>query len=265
MAYEPRTFQNTTTNTPPTGTDPMVDNTANGDVQAVKLLDPTPGSTTPLIGQQARTGSMPIALSTEDAALLAGLLTTTAFGAAGLATAANQSTLNTRAGDLTEAAPATDTASSGLNGRLQRIAQRLTSLIALLPASLGQKTMANSLPVVLASDQAAIPVTLTSTTVTGTVTTKETRAATSSVTSVADTASSTTLLASNANRLGATIHNDSTVALYLKLGATASTTSFTVKMAADSYYEVPANYTGIIDGIWASDASGSARITELSA
>lgn len=40
-------------------------------------------------------------------------------------------------GGLTETAPATDTASSGLNGRLQRIAQRLTSLIALLPTSLG--------------------------------------------------------------------------------------------------------------------------------
>ena len=40
-------------------------------------------------------------------------------------------------GPVTETAPATDTASSGLNGRLQRIAQRLTSLIALLPAALG--------------------------------------------------------------------------------------------------------------------------------
>ena len=56
-------------------------------------------------------------------------------------------------GDLTETAPATDTASSGLNGRLQRIAQRLTSLIALFPTSLGQKTSANSLAVVLPSDQ----------------------------------------------------------------------------------------------------------------
>lgn len=40
-------------------------------------------------------------------------------------------------GTLTETAPASDTASSGLNGRLQRIAQRLTSMIALLPAALG--------------------------------------------------------------------------------------------------------------------------------
>lgn len=40
-------------------------------------------------------------------------------------------------GAVTETAPATDTASSGLNGRLQRIAQRLTSIIALLPTALG--------------------------------------------------------------------------------------------------------------------------------
>lgn len=64
-----------------------------------------------------------------------------------------------RQGGVTETAPTTDTASSGLNGRLQRIAQRLTSLIALLPASLGQKTMAGSLAVTLASDQPAQSVT----------------------------------------------------------------------------------------------------------
>lgn len=58
-------------------------------------------------------------------------------------------------GALTETAPGSDTAASGLNGRLQRIAQRITSLIALLPTSLGQKTMANSLAVTLASDQPA--------------------------------------------------------------------------------------------------------------
>ena len=55
-------------------------------------------------------------------------------------------------GSLTETAPATDTASSGLNGRLQRIAQRLTSLIALLPSALGQTTKSASLSVSVASD-----------------------------------------------------------------------------------------------------------------
>lgn len=61
-------------------------------------------------------------------------------------------------GSLTESAPGTDTASSGLNGRLQRIAQRITSLIALLPSSIGQKTKAGSLSVALASDQDALTV-----------------------------------------------------------------------------------------------------------
>lgn len=59
-------------------------------------------------------------------------------------------------GSVTETAPASDTASSGLNGRLQRIAQRLTSLIASLPASIGQKNAAGSVSVVLASDHGVI-------------------------------------------------------------------------------------------------------------
>lgn len=116
--------------------------------------------------------------------------------------------------------------------------------------TVGQKAMASSVPVVVSSDQSTLPV-------------KEIRSASSSVTSVAASASNVTLLASNANRLAATIYNDSNSALYLKLGATASTTSFTVKMNRDDYYEVPGNYTGAIHGIW-SVATGSARITELS-
>lgn len=48
----------------------------------------------------------------------------------GDASAANQVITNTEIGIVTETAPTTDTASSGLNGRLQRIAQRLTTIIA---------------------------------------------------------------------------------------------------------------------------------------
>lgn len=59
-------------------------------------------------------------------------------------------------GSLTETAPASDTASSGLNGRLQRIAQRLTSLIALLPSSLGAKTASGSVSVTYATDDPAL-------------------------------------------------------------------------------------------------------------
>lgn len=73
-------------------------------------------------------------------------------------TVASDDVLVPQLGAVTETAPASDTASSGLNGRLQRIAQRLTSLIGLLPASLGAKTSSASLSVVLASDQATVPV-----------------------------------------------------------------------------------------------------------
>lgn len=86
----------------------------------------------------------------------------------GASTLAEQQTQTTAIGSLTETAPATDTASSGLNGRLQRIAQRLTSLIALFPSSIGTKASADSLAVVIASDQAAISV--SPSTVLGTIT-----------------------------------------------------------------------------------------------
>lgn len=59
-------------------------------------------------------------------------------------------------GALTETAPASDTASSGLNGRLQRIAQRLTSLIGLLPSARGPQAGASSLSTV-----EAVPTTVT--------------------------------------------------------------------------------------------------------
>lgn len=85
--------------------------------------------------------------------------------------------------------------------------------------------------------------------------------------SVNDTASNVTLLAANANRLGATIFNDSASDLYVKFGATASTSSFHVKIPGGALYELPTNprYTGIIDGIWSADSTGAARIGEFTA
>ena len=82
------------------------------------------------------------------------------------------------------------------------------------------------------------------------------------VTAVADSNSSQTLLAANGSRISFSIVNDSTVALYVKYGVTATSTDFTHKLlASETLFED--EYTGIVDGIWASDASGSARITEL--
>lgn len=91
---------------------------------------------------------------------------------------------------------------------------------------------------------------------------RQIRCQTGTESNVASSATNVTLLALNSARLGATIYNDSTQVLYLKLGATATVSSYTVQLQPGEYYEVPFNYTGIIDGIWAS-ANGSARVTEL--
>jgi hypothetical protein len=104
--------------------------------------------------------------------------------------------------------------------------------------------MANSVPVVIASDQTA-PVSTTGT-----------------HTNVASSATNVTLLAANAARRGATVYNDSTKDLYLKCAATASTTSFTVIIGNGGFFPIPFGYTGIVDGLWSS-ASGSARIVEF--
>lgn len=92
--------------------------------------------------------------------------------------------------------------------------------------------------------------------------------ATATLTNVTASTSNVTLLASNAARRGAMFVNDSTAILYIKFGATASTTSYTVCLAPTaasipSYYELPYPcYTGIIDCI-SSAANGSIRCTEL--
>lgn len=100
--------------------------------------------------------------------------------------------------------------------------------------------------------------------VSGTVTATIAAPSSSSVTSVSSSATNVTLLSSNAARLGASIYNDSNKILYVKLGTTASTSSYTLQMSPNSFYEIPYPvYTGRIDGIWAS-ANGAARITELS-
>lgn len=88
------------------------------------------------------------------------------------------------------------------------------------------------------------------------------KAPTATLSNVSSSATNVTILAANTGRIGAQFYNDSTTVLYLKFGTTASATSFTVPLAAATYYELPGGYTGNIDGIWAS-ANGTCRVTEL--
>lgn len=86
------------------------------------------------------------------------------------------------------------------------------------------------------------------------------------VTTVADVATSATILEKKLARRGASIHNQSSAILYLRMdGGTAaiSAGNFSVAVAASGgQYEVPFGFKGKITGIWASDAGGYANVTE---
>ena len=88
-------------------------------------------------------------------------------------------------------------------------------------------------------------------------------AQTGTTSSVADSASSAQMLAANTSRLGAVFFNDSPAVAYVKCGTTASSTDFTYRMDPYGTMEIPFGFQGRIDAIWASDQSGSMRITEF--
>jgi hypothetical protein len=187
----------------------------------------------------------------------------------------------------------------------------------------GQETMANSLPVVIASDQSAVPISddggsitvdgtvaatqsgtwninsisgtvslptgaateSTLSTLDGKVTACNTGSvtlasqanpftsaipvepetvSTSSVTSTTASASSVTVLASNASRKLAVFVNDSDKIAYVKLGGTASITSYSYKLQPNSTLELAQPvYTGVVDAIWETSPTGAMRVTEL--
>lgn len=92
--------------------------------------------------------------------------------------------------------------------------------------------------------------------------TKKTPLASNTVAAVASSVTVVSLQAANAARRALKVYNDSTAVLYLKDGAAASTTDYSVQVASGGYYEWPLPiYTGAVTGLW-SAANGSARVTE---
>lgn len=87
-------------------------------------------------------------------------------------------------------------------------------------------------------------------------------ATSATLSNVAGSDSSVTLLASNAARKQAIVWNDSSAILYVKYGATAAATdcTFQVQGGQTLIFPLPI-YAGQVDGIWDS-ATGAARITE---
>lgn len=85
---------------------------------------------------------------------------------------------------------------------------------------------------------------------------------TSTVTQVTSSATNVTLQAANTSRKELIIYNDSTSILYIKFGATASSTSYTLPIPSQEGI-IEDRYTGRVDGIWVS-ANGNAYVTEVS-
>lgn len=94
------------------------------------------------------------------------------------------------------------------------------------------------------------------------ITTNAARPSTNNSTSVGASTSNIVLLPPNGIRLGATVYNDSSALLYVKLGVNASFSDFTIKLFPYCYYEVPYGYTGEIDAIW-NNTNGFARVGEM--
>lgn len=150
--------------------------------------------------------------------------------------------------------PATEETLTLVDDDLLQIDGHLTSGIAIssLPNE-GQQNMANSISVTIASDQSTLIFSGT---------TQDLATDDISVFNVAASLSSVTLFNSNSTRRMAMVYNESTGNLYVKLGSTASVTSYTYKIPPGGGYEIPTPaYILPMDGIW-DIANGNARCTE---
>lgn len=175
---------------------------------------------------------------------------------AGASTSANQATANASLASIDGKL----TAPLSVTGPLTDVQLRATPVpvsAASLPLPTGAATAANQATEIVSL--ASIDSKLSSP-----VTTRGERASSASVNRVASSASNVSLLASNASRKGAIFYNDSAQSCFLKFGATASSTDFTVKMAPGATFIVDDSpiYTGQIDGIW-DVANGAMQVTEL--
>lgn len=207
------------------------------------------GSTAPTVGQKTMANSIPMVVASDQSAIPVSdgsSSLTVDDGGLNLSVDDGGGTLTVDDGGSSLTVDSTQWPAALVGGRLDI---NLGAWLGSTAPTVGQKTMANSIPMAFASDQSALPTTVSP-------------APTGTLSNVASSATNVTLLAANAARRGATLYNDSTQVCYVKFGTTASNTSYTVRLSSQDYYEVPFGYTGRIDGIWAA-ANGSMRVTEI--
>lgn len=89
-------------------------------------------------------------------------------------------------------------------------------------------------------------------------------ASTTTVSSAQASITNFTLLNANPNRRGATFFKEGSNVCYLKLGPTATATSWTVKLSNNGYFELPESYSGRVDIIFSTATAGNPLyVTEL--
>jgi len=89
-------------------------------------------------------------------------------------------------------------------------------------------------------------------------------ASTSTISRVGAASSNTSLVAANASRIQIILFNDSNKSAFVKYGTSASSTSFSIKMPPESHHFIDGPvYSGAIDAIWESGATGAMQITEM--
>lgn len=215
------------------------------------------GSTAPTVGSKTSANSIPVVIASDQ-----GTVTVNASATVGIVDNAAFTDGTTRiqpSGYIFDEVAGTALIEN--NGAAARVDSKRAQILVIEDATTrGTRTTVKAASTAAVAADPALVVAISPN---NTLPTKEVRSATPTVTSVAGNTSSVTVLAANANRLGATIQNNTSKTLYLKFGSTASTSSHTVVIVKDAYYEVPFNYTGLLSGIWDSGVSGNALITEI--
>lgn len=89
---------------------------------------------------------------------------------------------------------------------------------------------------------------------------REIGGSTSTVSATLAWTGSNQLLAQNSNRIGAIFFKEGSNTAFLKFGTLASTSSYSLKISNNGYYELPYKFTGIVHVAFSDNTSGSNKI-----
>jgi protein involved in ribonucleotide reduction len=92
---------------------------------------------------------------------------------------------------------------------------------------------------------------------------REVGASTTALSSAVASTTAIEILASNPNRSMATLYVDGNRPWFIAFGATASPSSFTVRVPVNSYFELPARYTGTVSAVSNGNGGSTLHITDI--